>query len=211
MLTPLILCINLLHGGYGGMLLGSYWSNLSTLNDKLTQFNIAKFDVPVFYKGGAGYGIIGRLLIGGGGGSSLLHTESANTFVKLEINSGFFELGYVHPLSEVAFIAPYMGLGSEKQTLSIGPANISWHFDSLFVTPQGVARLIADNYMVKLGLLLQYMRTFVGLQLRMEYGYSPVETVWKVEGGYEVLGAPKYHAGGLFIGLAIVFGAIGGK
>ncbi len=211
MLTPLVLCINLLYGGCGGMLLGSYWSNLGTLNDKLTQFDIAEFDVPVFYKGGAGYGIIGRLFIGGGGGTSLLHTESVNTFVKLEINRGFFELGYVRPLSGVAFIAPYIGLGGEKQTLSIGPANVSWHFDSLFVTPQGVARLMADNYMVKLGLLLQYMPTFVGLQLRVEYGYSPVETVWKAEGGYEVLGAPKYHAGGLFIGLAIVFGTLGGE
>ena len=113
--------------------------------------------------GGGGYGIVGKLLLGGSGyfsGFNPVKTDSAS--VTLSCGTGLFNIGYLMKSSDRWLLFPFVGIGGSGITLKLANQTDSGgiYFDSERGIGYGeMSRLSLGGIAYELGLSLKYFIT----------------------------------------------------
>jgi hypothetical protein len=200
------------NGGFGcfGPTVGIV--NFSGLNDALASGGISRKLASMQWGfGGAGFALIDRVVIGGGGWGSSQTVGSMNLRATVEIAGGEFDLGYQVFSMEHLLIAPVLGIGGggytiELQKLSGTPLT----FDSLLVNPGYTSKVSYSGLTLSPQLMVTVPISFVGLQLRGGYCYTPMNPEWGLEGGSKLSSGPAISKGMPFVTLNVVFGGFEG-
>jgi len=157
--------------------------------------------------GGAGFALIDRVVIGGSGWGGSQTVGSNDLRATVEIAGGEFDLGYQVFSMEHLLIAPVLGIGGsgyaiELQKLSGMPLT----FDSLLKDPGYTSRVSSSSLSLSPQLMITVPISFVGLQLRGGYCYTPTSPEWGLEGGSKLSSGPTISKGMPFATLNVVFG-----
>jgi len=205
LLLVLITTVN--GGGFGGF--GVYMSriNYDNINSVLTRHGISALKSTQFGSGGFGYGIVGKIWIGGGGYGTSQRVSSDSADIVITEGAGFFEIGYSIFNSKRLIGALSLGFGGSGYRMSIYPVNKEISFDSLLTNPRRDAYvLISSSFSLSPSLnLLLKLANFVGLIARASYVIVP-STSWKFDDGDRVLNAPDFRSSHLNLSLNVVFG-----
>ena len=200
------------NGGFGcfGPTVGIV--NFSGLDDALATGGISqKLGSTQWGFGGAGFALIDRVVIGGGGWGSSQTVGSDSLRATVEIAGGEFDLGYQVFSMEHLLLAPVLGIGGggytiELQKLSEGPLS----FGELLENPGRTSKVSFSGLTLSPQLMVTVPISFVGLQLRGGYNYTPVTPEWKLEGGSTLSEGPAIAKGMPFVTLNVVFGGFEG-
>lgn len=163
--------------------------------------------------GGAGFAVVDRVVIGGSGWGSSQTVGSPDLRATVEIAGGEFDLGYQVLSLQHLLIAPVLGIGGggytiELQKLSEAPLT----FDSLLENPGRTSEVAFTGLNLAPQLMVTVPISFVGLQLRGGYCYTPMTPEWGLRGGSVLSSGPAVSKGMPFVALNVVFGGFqGGK
>ena len=203
-----------INGGFGcfGPTVGIV--DFSGLDDALATGGISqKLGSMQWGFGGAGFALIDRVVIGGSGwgGSQTVGSDSLRATV--QIAGGEFDLGYQVFSMKHLLIAPVLGIGGggyaiEIEKLSEGPIT----FGQLIENPGRTSTVSFSGLTLSPQLLVTVPISFVGVQLRGGYCYTPMNPEWALQGGSKLSSGPAISKGMPFATLNVVFGAFeGGK
>ena len=200
------------NGGFGcfGPTVGVV--NFSGLNDALAIGGSAnKLGSMQWGFGGAGFAIVNQVVIGGSGWGSSQTVGSSDLRATVEIAGGEFDLGYQVFSIEHLLIAPVLGIGGggytiELQKLSEAPLT----FGELLANPGRTSEVSFTGLNLSPQLMVTVPITFVGLQLRGGYCYTPTTPEWGLRGGSTLSSGPAVSKGMPFVTLNVVFGAYEG-
>ena len=202
------------NGGFGcfGPTVGTV--NFSGLDDALATGGITqKLGSMQWGFGGAGFALIDRVVIGGSGWGSSQTVGSDSLRAAVEIAGGEFDLGYQLFSLKHLLIAPVLGIGGggytiELQKLSDAPGT----FDRLLENPGRTSKVSFSGLTLSPQLMVTVPISFVGVQLRGGYCYTPANPAWGIEGGDKLSSGPAISKGMPFASLNVVFGGFeGGK
>jgi hypothetical protein len=200
------------NGGFGcfGPTIGIV--DFSGLDDALATGGInQKLGSMQWGFGGGGYAIIDRVIIGGSGWGGSQTVGSENLRATVELSGGEFDLGYqVYSLKHL-LIAPVLGIGGsgytiELQKLSEGPLT----FGQLLEDPGRTSKVSFSGLTLSPQLMVTVPISFVGVQLRGGYCYTPMSPEWTLEGGSKLSSGPTISKGMPFASLNVVFGGFEG-
>lgn len=124
-------------GGYGYFFTGPTYLNDAVINDHLHSFSVlgndGQFNSVAMMFGGEGFGIKGRLLIGGGGYGIGPYTSST-TKGKAEMfgGGGYFKFGYIIAPGRNAFLSTNLGIGYAGYEMKITNNN---SMDPIYFNP----------------------------------------------------------------------------
>jgi len=161
--------------------------------------------------GGAGFALINRVVIGGSGWGSSQTVGSDSLRATVEIAGGEFDLGYQVFSMKHLLVAPVLGIGGggytiELQKLSEGPLS----FGQLLQNPGRTSKVSFSGLTLSPQLMVTVPISFVGLQLRGGYCYTPMTPEWGLEGGSTLSSGPTISKGMPFATLNVVFGGFEG-
>lgn len=161
--------------------------------------------------GGAGFALIDRVVIGGSGWGSSQTVGSESLRATIEIAGGEFDLGYQVYSMEHLLVAPVLGIGGggytiELQKVSGEPGT----FGELLANPGRTSRISFSGLTLSPQLMVTVPISFVGLQIRGGYCYTPVTPEWGLEGGNKLSSGPAISKGMPFATLNVVFGGFRG-
>lgn len=200
-------------GGMGGPSLTVSFFNTEELNAKLKSHNIGELSTQQTCFGGGGSGIIGRVLLGGWGFGGTEGVESDSVKVKVGYGGGFFEPGYYLPITQNFGLSILLGLGGYGYSLNLTPTSLSGaDFDTLLTGPgaRRTSTLSAGGLSLSIGggllFLVPFEESFIGLNVKGGYIFSPMKPEWELEDGGALKGAPKLNLNGPFISIGLVFG-----
>ena len=199
-------------GGFGGF--GVYVSkiNFTNVNSVLSQHGINTLKNTQYGMGGLGYGIIGKIWIGGGGYGTSQRVSSDSMDIIINEGGGFFEIGYTVVKTRRISGAISLGLGGSGIKMTIYPVNKETSFDSLLTNPR-------RNAYVEIGSVVSVMPSFnviiklnrvIGILLRTGYVLSPSPS-WKFDDGDRVLDPPDFKLSHPVLSMNIIFGGSRGK
>ncbi len=163
--------------------------------------------------GGAGFALIDRIVIGGSGWGSSQTVGSESLRATVEIAGGEFDLGYQIFSMKHLLIAPVLGIGGggytiELQKLSEAPLT----FGQLLESPGRTSKVSFSGLTLSPQLMITVPISFVGVQFRGGYCYTPANPEWGLEGGSRLSPGPTISKGMPFATLNVVFGGFqGGK
>ena len=157
--------------------------------------------------GGGGYAIIDRMVIGGSGWGGSQTVGSGTLRATIEITGGEFDLGYQVFSLKRLLIAPMLGIGGggytiELQKLSSDPLT----FGQILADPGRTSTVAFSGLTLSPQLMITVPITFVGLQLRGGYCYTPANPQWELKGGGKLSSGPTINKGMPFVTLNVVFG-----
>lgn len=188
-------------GGFGHFNLGIGIPQIQELSSYLKDKGYGNLSNQFIVTGGSGYGVIKRVLIGGGSGRLLTQTlRNDSKTLQISGSYGFFNVGYlIFSNKRFNFYGIFgIGGGSIEFTLI---ENFSGGFDTLFVNPPKTAKFSSGSYALQLS--LQGDISLYGLSLGLKMGYSyALGGGWEVW-GKDVAGGPKANVGGIFFNLLI--------
>lgn len=202
-----------IYGGFGGFSYSGMYNDYSSLNQYFTNAGLPAISNSLYFnEGGAGYGIINNIIIGGSSISSNTVSENNNITAYINAEGGFFELGYMFDIIQYIDIFPIIGFGSMNYKIVLRPELGDITFDSLLLTPARVSTLdknsiaghISGNIMFKLPFASEH--AFVGLMLGGGYMIAPSFGNWKLEDGSIVRNGPEMPLGTPYGKVCIVFG-----
>ena len=129
----------------------------------------------------------------------------------VEIAGGEFDLGYQVFSMKHLLIAPVLGIGGggytiELQKLSDAPQS----FGDLLQNPGRTSKVSFSGLTLSPQVMVTVPISFVGLQLRGGYCYTPVTPEWGIEGGSKLSAGPAISKGMPFATLNVVFGGFQG-
>lgn len=161
--------------------------------------------------GGAGFALIDRVVIGGSGWGSSQTVGSDSLRATVEIACGEFDLGYQVFSMKHLLIAPVLGIGGggytiELQKLSDPPGT----FGKLMENPGRTSKVSFSSLTLSPQLMVTVPFSFVGVQLRGGYCYTPATPQWGLEGGGKLSSGPTISKGMPFATLNVVFGGFEG-
>jgi hypothetical protein len=201
-----------INGGFGcfGPTVGIV--DFSGLDDALATGHVTqKLGSLQWGFGGAGFALIDRVVIGGSGwgGSQTVGSDSLRATV--QIAGGEFDLGYQVFSIKHLLIAPVLGIGGggytvELQKLSEGPLT----FGQLLENPGRTSTVSFSGLTLSPQLMVTVPISFVGVQLRGGYCYTPMDPQWALHGGGKLSSGPTIAKGMPFVTLNVVFGAFEG-
>ena len=163
--------------------------------------------------GGAGFALVDRVVIGGGGWGGSQTVGSDSLRASIEIAGGEFDLGYqVYSLKHL-LIAPMLGIGGGGYTIELqDTTGLPVSFHQLLQHPGRTSTVSFSGLTLTPQLMITVPITFVGVQLRGGYCYTPVNPGWELAGGGKLSSGPAIAKGMPFVTLNVVFGAFeGGK
>jgi hypothetical protein len=200
------------NGGFGcfGPTVGIV--NFSGLDDALASGGVSqKLGSMQWGFGGAGFALINRVVIGGGGWGSSQTVGSDSLRATVAIAGGEFDLGYQVFSLEHLLIAPVLGIGGggytiELQKLSEGTLS----FGELLENPGRTSKVSFSGLALSPQVMVTVPISFVGLQLRGGYSYTPMNPEWGLEGGGKLSSGPAISKGMPFVTLNVVFGGFEG-
>ena len=199
------------NGGFGcfGPAVGIV--NFSKLDDALAAGGITqKLGSMQWGFGGGGFALIDRVVIGGSGWGSSQTVGSDSLRATVEIAGGEFDLGYQVFSMKHLLIAPVLGIGGGGYTIELQKlSGMPPTFDSLLKNPGYTSKVSFSGLTLSPQLMVTVPISFVGLQLRGGYCYTPVNPDWALEGGSKLKG-PTISKGMPFATLNVVFGGFEG-
>ncbi len=207
MLNIIIASIIAYGGGFGGF--GGYLihSNFDNLNKVLQGHGIKPLSNSQFGWGGLGYGLVGRVWIGGGGFGTEQRVSSDSVEISMKMGSGFFEIGYSLYRTKMLLGALSLALGGNGYSMVIYPNNNDQTFDSLLNNPRRDAYVVVSSSfsITPFANILIRLNRFTGLLLKAGYTYS-TGTDWKFDDGDKVLNPPDITPSGFVGSVNVVFG-----
>jgi hypothetical protein len=201
--------------GMGFFQIGYIGLDLDDLNGSLAGAGYPSLDESFFTLGGAGYGIRGRLMIGGEGHLLLGSDEttaSGATRVSAGGGYGLFRLGYSVLSRAGVDIFPALGIGGGSLNMTFAERSAPT-FDDVLADPQRSARLSTGMFLLDASAVLTYRITvreseegeagglLVGLQAG--YTFAPGDTSWTLDDLNDVAGGPGFQVEGFHIELSI--------
>ncbi len=194
-------------GGFGGFGIYVNQGNLDNLNKILQSHGIQTLSNTQYGWGGLGYGIVGKVWIGGGGYGTEQKVSSDSMELSLKIGSGFFEIGYSLYQSHRVIGALTLALGGSGYSMAIYPNNNDQTFDSLLNNPRRDAYVIISSSLsiTPYANLLIRLNRFIGLFFKAGYTIS-TGTDWRFDDGDKVLNPPDISPSGFVGSLNVVFG-----
>jgi len=200
------------NGGFGcfGPMVGIV--NFSGLDDALATGGITqKLGSMQWGFGGAGFALIDRVVIGGSGWGSSQTVGSNDLRATVEIAGGEFDLGYQLFSLKRLLIAPMLGIGGSGYTIELQKlSGMPPTFDSLLQNPGYTSKVSFSGLTLSPQLMITVPISFVGLQLRGGYCYTPMNPQWGLEGGSKLAQGPAISKGMPFVTLNVVFGGFEG-
>lgn len=188
-------------------------ARLKSLSEKLQQQGFEEIKQTGLSMGGGGYGIAGRVVLGGwGAGFTQKATKAvANQEAQVSVGYGFFNIGYVLLRSGNLQVFPMLGIGGGGVILQITQKATSYDFDPLLASPNKMVQLSTGGLLLELAMGIHYLLPLsMGLEgvggillgLRAGYVYTPSEADWKMS-DVEVLGGPDMRPTGPYLCLMI--------
>ncbi len=195
------------YGGFGGF--GGYMTktDMSGINQVLSAHGIEEFSNLSYGWGGLGYGIVGKVWIGGGGFGANQTVTSDSLEIILSGGGGYFELGYTVYEKKNMLGGVSIGLGGFGYNLILNPTNGDQTFDSLLVNPRRSSRVIiasSISFMPSLNFVV-FLNRFAGVFLKLGYAVY-TRPVWKLSDGGEVLNPPDWSRASLVASFNVIFG-----
>lgn len=193
-----MLAIILAGGGFGYWTVGGGFSQPSGIGDAVKD---AGYPWPEqnygWLSGGEGYGVVGRLLVGGGGaGLSLFGATSSDYNTSVRLGWGYFSLGYALLSSEKILLFPSVGIGGGGITVEISGVKAG-NFKDLLKEPPMRAEISSGGAFFKGSLTFLYRYSFLVLGITAGGGYL-LNSGWSVNDnettGYPRGGTPLFWA-----------------
>ena len=195
-------------GGFGYFTVGYYASDISALNDVLESSGFHRMNGEFIMRGGNGYGLIGRILIGGGGfGLGENTVRKGNTVVRLTGGGGGFELGYLLFRSRDFFLFPRVSIGGGGWNLVVSSTD-PLNFDDALSGNYRENHLEGGNYMLGAGLLFLYRSG--GFVFTLSTGYNYTARFYLNGRDYDVRNSPQMNFSGFYVNVGFGGGYIGG-
>jgi hypothetical protein len=163
--------------------------------------------------GGGGYAIIDRVIIGGSGwGSSQTVASDLDSLgARISVSGGEFDLGYQVYSMKHLLIAPVLGIGGGGYTIELQKLTGDVpNFGQLLQNPGRTSTVSFSGLTLSPQLMVTIPISFVGVQLRGGYCYTPTNPEWKLENGGKLLVGPAISKGMPFVALNVVFGGFEG-
>jgi len=157
--------------------------------------------------GGAGFALIDRVVIGGSGWGGSQTVGSDNLRASVEVTGGEFDLGYQVFSTKHLLIAPVLGIGGGGYTIELQRlSGVPPTFDSLLKNPGYTSKVSFSSLTLSPQLMVTIPISFVGLQLRGGYCYTPTTPEWTLDNGGKLATGPSIGKGMPFASLNVVFG-----
>jgi hypothetical protein len=200
------------NGGFGcfGPTVG--FVNFDGLNAAFTNGGITQKLEPMQWGlGGAGYALIDRVVIGGSGWGSSQTVASDSLRAQVEIAGGEFDLGYQVFSIEHLLIAPMLGIGGSGYTIELQKLSGTIpSFNELLLNPGRTSTVSFSSLSLTPQLMITVPISFVGLELRGGYAYTPMNPEWQLENGGKLPTGPTISKGMPFVTLNVIFGGFEG-
>jgi len=173
------------------------------VNQKLSSFH--------WGFGGAGYALIDRIVLGGSGWAGSQTVGSDSLRVQVEIGGGEFDLGYAALSVRHLIVAPVLGIGGGGYTIELQKLSATApNFDELLKHPGRTSKVSYSSLSLSPQLMVTVPISFVGLQFRGGYCYTPMSPEWELESGGKLPSGPTISKGMPFATLNVVFGGFEG-
>jgi len=164
--------------------------------------------------GGGGYALIERVVIGGSGWGGDQYFESESLNAKVTLGGGEFDMGYAVVSIPHLIIAPMLGIGGTSYDVELSRrGELPLSFDDLLQMQGLTSKVSTTSFSLNPHLVLTIPISFVGLQLRGGYLYTPAFGQWEMADGGRELAGPVMGKGTPYASLNVVFGGFdrGGK
>lgn len=200
------------NGGFGMFGPGLGFVDYSGLNSTLGRYGFERLGSLHPMMGGAGYGFINRIVIGGGGwgGDQTAASESLNLRCRVTVSGGEFQVGYSLISVKRLIVTPLLGIGGAGYEISLQPATGSvGNLDSLLAHPGRTSSLSFSSLSTSLQLGITIPVSFVALHLRGGYCLMPGSPAWTMGDGATIIRGPSVAKGLPFVLLYVGFGGFG--
>lgn len=200
-------------GGFGAFGPSLVFADFTGLNDALSGAGIAReLDGMHWMFGGSGYALIGRVAIGGMGWGGSQSVASDSLRARVSLSSGEFDMGYSVLSVPHLIVTPMLGIGGGGYTVELERLTGSVpNFDSLLRYPGRTSSISFSSFTLNPQILITIPVSFVGLQLRGGYLFSPAASEWELADGGTMLSGPTVAKGAPYVSLNIVFGGMSAK
>ncbi len=199
-------------GGAGFLALGFRWTDLDPLAPALARAGFGPMAGRWVSLGGGGWGVRGRLLLGGEVHGLLDRRPTADgREARLSGGYGFFDLGYVLARTSAGQAYGLVGLGGGRWSLRVQEAGRIPDFPDVLRRPSGSVRLTTGGFLLQAALGLDarvpvvrrpHYRGDLLLGLRVGYVWQPGEGAWRLE-GTPVVGGPDLRLTGPSVRLVL--------
>jgi hypothetical protein len=201
--------------GAGFFAIGTQFTDLAPLNDRLAGAGYPTFASEMVSLGGGGYGVVADRLMLGGEGHGLITADGTFQGRTVSVGGGYglFNLGYLFRPTPKLRVYPQVGVGGGGLQLEIGSAGDADQFDDILQNPSRSATVGQASFLVSLGGGLEYRfgdpgkEGGVQLGLRAGYVISALNSDWQLD-EESLGGGPDATMQGPFVRLTI--GGVGG-
>ena len=204
-------------GGIGFFTPGIHTIQYSKLNNFLPYGMYQEITNKPFVTGGAGYGIVSNIVIGGEGGN--MHAGSfTKSYQVMDLSGdyGFFSLGYVVMNKKGFLVYPLLSIGNNTLQMYIHQKDMNPSFAGIVGEPIQAATLHYKSKMLKFSIAGTYAVQgsksdqgtagfLLGFQAGYQASYKP--GVWTSDNG-NVSDGPDFSHNGFFIQLMIGGGGV---
>lgn len=162
--------------------------------------------------GGAGYAFVNRIVLGsaGWGGAQNVSLKSDSLLCRVSFSGGQFEAGYTLLDLKHILVTPLVGIGGTTYDIELQPLSGTVpNFDSLLAYPGRTSSASAASFSLLPELMITIPISFVGLQVKAGYCFTPGSPEWKLKDGARLVKGPRLAQGVPFISLNVVFGGLG--
>ena len=192
-------------GGGGFFAIGANAPNLGALDDALDAAGYPTFDSEMLAIGGGGYGLVGRVMVGGEGFGLIAPTRGFEGR-ELSVGGGYglFTLGYLLTPERRFDAFPVLGIGGGGLSFDIGSEAVDT-FDDVLENPSRGASMEQFNLLVQIGAGAEYpLQSDGGLRIGLRAGYllTAFSSDWTIN-DQSIGGGPDATLGGPFVRLTI--------
>lgn len=198
-------------GGRGFFTLGTQTMGIDELNSRLSANGYGTFSEPFMTAGGEGYGIIGRMLVGGEGMAVVSGSESGTVGAKLYKSMltggyGLFKVGYIAYQKGGFILYPSFGIGGGGLSLTISRDETA-SFDQFLADPGRNSTLTTGFLLLDLGIGADNLVILdrrndpeggIAFGVRAGYLFSPYRSDWG-----DALDGPDAGIEGVYLRIAI--------
>jgi len=189
--------------------------DLGDLNSSLLAAGLPQLEEKYLTLGGAGFGEIGRFMIGGEGAGLIgqhRSTPSGSYDVSLDGGYGLFRIGYNVVSRGGLDVYPTLGIGGAGTQLEIRGRSAPT-FGEVVTDPARSSRLTNGGFLLGLGIDADYRITLGttptgehgGMLIGISTGYifCPQASDWTLDGMNSVAGGPSVKVEGFYVRMSI--------
>ena len=200
-----------IYGALGGFGAGAFYSDYSSLNDKLSSAGYPTLNNTQYMIGGGGGFFINSLYLGGMGfGNPGNRIDNGKNVINIRNGFGFFDVGYALIGTENFALTPMIGFGGKTAQIEVSPSTLSNNdFNNIIQNPGTFTRISASSPSIELGMMSLVKMGFTSLVINAGYIYS-MQPRWTMEGvddmSSAVINKPQMSEHSVFVSVGIYFG-----